>query len=178
MHFAVFVDEVLKRKCIITKENLTSDALYEFEAQAWYDALQKSEMDAQNKIPAFICLPICSSYLTYIDEIDLSILLPDGFESISSDDYRGLTLIYDTYGLDRRKMLNRELQTRGRLCDIVAGNLIVAPEDSRKCFEAAYENFGRGQAFIFDSKNNDIKTIKCSAQALAVLRKNNISIIA
>ena len=87
-------------------------------------------------------------------------------------------MIYDTYGLDRRKMLNRELQARGRLCDIVAGNLIVAPEDSRKCFEAAYENFGRGQAFIFDSKNNDIKTIKCSAQALAVLRKNNISIIA
>ena len=176
MHFAVFIDDILKRRCIALKEELHKEAVEHFEADSWYEAGLRISSPQEERKAAFICLPIHAAYLTYIDIIDAGLIV-SGKKEIKPWD-EDMSLIYDPLAMKSKKMLNRELRRNGVIEDIIAGNLIVIPEGGKDSFDKAYEIFGKGQVFIYNRKENDIKTIKCSAAALAVLRENNISIIA
>ena len=176
MHFAVFIDDLLGRKSIILEEELQNEALELFEAESWEEAVSYISMPGEGYKAAFICLPIHAAYITYIDIIDIK-LIAEGRQISKFIGEDKVNLIYDPGALKKRKMLNRELREDGILKDIIAGELIVIPEEGEDIFTKAYDMFGKGQVFIFDSKENDIRTIKCSSMALAVLRENNISII-
>lgn len=176
MHFAVFTDDLLGRRSIILEDELQVQGQEHFEANSWEEALTKLGTPAEGYGAAFICLPIHAAYLTFVDDIDmLSIAGPDRIMS-QCGFYENISLIYDPQAMKKKKMLNREIVRNGVLQDIIAGDLIVVPEEGN--FSYAYELFGKGQVFIYDRKYNDIKTIKCSPMALSVLRENNISIIA
>ena len=178
MHFAIFIDDLLGRKSIILKDELTKDALEHFDADSWEEALTHMEMPGDGYRAAFICLPIHAAYLTYIDNLDIKLIVREGraVSKFIGDDK--VSLIYDPGAMKNRKMLNREIREDGILKDIIAGDLVVIPEEESDVFTKAYDMFGQGQVFIYDNKQKDIKTVKCSSMALAVLRENNISIIA
>ena len=173
MHFAVFIDDILGRKCIILKEELFKESTEHFEADSWEEALCRLEVTGGGCIPAFVCRPIHAAYLTYIDDID--ILMTAGSDGTRLDP-DGISLIYDPLAMKKRKMLNREIREDGYLKDIVAGDLIVIPDPDRLTY--AYDIYGSGQVFIFDRRTDDIRTVRCSPMALSVLRENNISLIA
>ena len=178
MHFAVFIDDLLGRKSIILEEELQKEALEHFEADSWEEALTHIEMQGDPYRAAFICLPIHAAYLTYIDNIDIKLVVNGRSQMFKTGGDGYVSLVYDPAGMKMRKMLNRELREDGYLKDIIAGNLVVIPEEGEDALTKAYDMFGQGQVFIYDNKEKDIKTIKCSSMALAVLRENNISIIA
>ena len=178
VNYAIFTDDILRRSCIAVKDDLHKDPEESFEADSWYEASLKLSPWSEGKKVAFICLPLHAAYMTLIDMLDIGLII-NGKKTVKPwGEKEEMTLIYDPIGMERRKMLNRELTRYGVIEDIVAGSLVVIPADDKESFESAYENFGKGQAFIYDRKTNDIKTIKCSGMALAVLRENNISIIA
>lgn len=178
MHFAVFIDDLLGRKSVILKEESFKEAQELFEADSWEEAIKMLDFPKEGYRAALVCLPIHAAYITYIDSIDLRLAVERGQEVIVSIGDEDMSLYYDPGAMMRRKMLNRELREDGLLKDIIAGPLIVVPQQGDDGFTRAYDIFGKGQAFIFDSERNDIKTVKCSSMALAVLRENNISLIA
>ncbi len=177
MRFAVFNDDILKKECICLSDELDKEASLTFDADSWEEAITYlPDPDPSSRI-ALICLPIHAAYLTYVDSIDAVAVTEGHYDIESCSEDHLIKLLYDPNGMRKKKMLNRELTSEGRIFDIVAGNLIVFPDDSHMGIERAYDLFGRGQVFIYDKDKKDIKTIRCSPQALSVLRENNISII-
>ena len=177
MKFAVFIDDILKKECICLQSELIKEPSDVFEAESWEEAASRLNCTDDNSLIALICLPIHSAYITYVVNIDICAVTSGHYDIENYCDDNSIKLIYDHNGMRKKKMLNRELTSEGRIYDIVAGNLIVFPEDSSYGIERAYEIFGKGQVFIYDKENKEIKTIRCSPQALSVLRENNISII-
>jgi len=107
MRFAIFIDDLLGRKCIIPEQDLCGDPVEVFDADSWETALDRIDPPGESYSPALVCLPIHAAYITYIDDIDMMLIIGCDVKKTQTE---GVSLIYDPLGMKKRKMLNREIR--------------------------------------------------------------------
>lgn len=141
-----------------------------------------------NMVLGLIIKPLKSPIYTAIptDLKKLQRLVDGNIEVTTCMELLSVSLIVNEEGKIMKLPLNRGLFFKGRMYDIVSGDMLAVCYNeegeminmTEKLLSKTYEYFKSPEVYIFDKNKSDIIPMKCSLEVARIMRENNISIIA